>query len=208
LRKKSLKLDNQACLQILKAVLDGDVRQAKASVKGNSGLGSKQSSSRLRLNPTTWVSGFRSGWKAFSGENVAESVMDDLIRRAIHAAMQISDSQFLGQLEQDVERYAQHIPEFGTWAERARHHAFEHLEVSIKNTVETLTPEVHKIQEAECIERINRESAKGAEEELDRLGLIKHVNDLSSRSAYSYVSTPFLSVDRDPGLTFVGIRCP
>jgi len=137
-------------------------------------------------------------------------VVDDIVRHATHAAAQISDSQFLGQLEQDVERCAQRIPQFRLWAERAKQHAFEHLEVGIKRTVKTLTPAVHRKQEAECRERIKRESAKRADEELDKfkVNLIKHVNDLSSQSAYSYVSSPFLLVDHDPRLTFVGIRCP
>jgi len=209
LRKKPLKLDKQVRLQILEAVLGGEVEQAEVSVKGNSGLGSKQNNSRSSLNPTTWVSGFRSAWKAFAGENVAESVVDDLVRRATHAAAQISDSQFLGQLEQDVERCAQRIPQFRIWAERAKQHAFEHLEVGIKRTVKTLTPEVHRIQEAECRERIKRESAKRTNEELDkfRVDLIKHVNDLSSQTSYSCVFGSFLLVDRDPRLTFVGIHC-
>ncbi|KAI9571051.1 hypothetical protein HD554DRAFT_2017581 [Boletus coccyginus] len=196
LRKKPLKLDHQASLQILKAVLDGEVEQVKASVKENNGVGSKQNNSRLSLNPVTWVSGFWSTWKAFSVENIGESVVDDLVRRATHAVAQISDSQFLGQLDQDLEQYAQCTPQFGIWVERAKRHAFEHLVVGIKETVETLTLAVHRIQEAECTEQINSESAKGAEEEVDKLDLIKHVNDLSSQSAYTYVSSLFLPVDR------------
>jgi len=206
LKKKPLKLDKQAYQQILGAALDGEVVQVREGLKGNNLVGSKQNYTRLSFNPTTWAPSIRSVWKAFSREN---DDMDNLIRRATEAGTQISDSQFLSQLEQDVERHAGRIPQFGVWAGRAKHRAFEHLKVSIKRTVGNLLPTVRKMQEEECMERIKRENAKRADEELDGLGvdLINHVNDLSSQTSYSCVFGSFLLVDRDPRLTFVGIHC-
>ncbi|KAI9455502.1 hypothetical protein HD554DRAFT_2207426 [Boletus coccyginus] len=182
LLEKEPQLDEKACLQILEAVLEGEMEQAKASVKGNSRVGSKQNNSISSFKPSTWVSGFRSARKTFSRENIAECALDDLVRRATHAAAQISDRQFLAQLGQDVQRYAKRIPQFGIWAEVAKQHAFEHLEVGIMNTVKMLMSVVHRIQEAECTERINHESAKGAEEWLDKLDFIKHCSLYSSTS--------------------------
>ena len=190
------KLDEQTCLQILEAVLKGEVEQAGANVTANNGVGSKQDNLMPILNPTTWPWQI---WKTFSGEHDVEGEVENLIRRATEAATQISDSQFLSHLKQDVERYAQLFPQFKERAEQARHKAFEHLEVRIMRTVKKLKPAVHRIQEEECTARIKRESAKSAEEELDklRMNLIKHVNDLSTQTACSCVSSPFLLVDRD-----------
>jgi len=203
------KLDKQTCQQILAAILDGEVVQAKEGLKGNNWIGSNQNYARPSFNPTTWAPGFRTVWKTLLGENDVEGVLNNLVRRATEAATQISDSQFLGQLEQDVEQHARRIPQFGLWAERAKHQAFEHLQVSIKRTVKKLVPTVHRVQEEECTERIKRESAKRADAELDkfRVDLIKHVNDSSSQTSYSCVFGSLLSVDQDPRLTFVGIRC-
>jgi hypothetical protein len=211
LDKKRLGLDKETRLQILEAVLAGEVEKAKANVKVNNGVGSRSNNARPSLNPTTWAPGIRSVWsKTFSGENDVEGVVDDLIRRATEAATQISDSQFLNELEQYVEQYAGRFPQFQVLAEQARLKAFEHLEVIIMRTVKKLKPALHRIQEEDCTERIKRESAKRAEEELDklRINLIKHVNDLSTRTVYSCVSSSFLLGDRHPRLTFVDIRCP
>jgi hypothetical protein len=211
LKEGHLGLDEQKRLQILGAVLKGEVKQAKANVKANNEVSSKQDNVMPSLNPTTWLWPI---WNLISGGNDAEGEVDNLIRLATEAATQISDSQFLSQLNQDVERYAQRIPQFKERAEQARHKAFAHLEVSILRTVMKLKPTVHRIQEDECKARIRRESAKIAEEELVkfRVNLIKHVNDLSAQIACSCVSSPFLLVDLDPRpkltLLFVDIRCP
>ncbi|KAF8552259.1 hypothetical protein OG21DRAFT_1416462 [Imleria badia] len=195
LKETNIKLDKQ--FLILEAVLEGEVEQAKTSGKWNNGVGRKPKRVRPSLSPTTWIPSIRVGVrKMLSGKDDVEAVVDDLIRRAIPAATRISDSQFLIQLEQDVERYTQLAPQFKVWVERARHNAFEHLEVSIMKTVEKLVPVVHKMQEEECRERIERESAKRAQEKLDKLrvNLIKYMNHLSRQTAYSCVSSPFLIV--------------
>lgn len=202
-----LKLDEQKSQQILEAVLKGEAEQAKADVKANNWVGSKQDNVMPSWNPTTWRI-----WKTFSGEDDVEGGVDNLIRGATEAATKISDSQFLSQLKQDVEQYTQRIPEFKERAEQARHKALEHLRVRIMETVENFNPETRRLQEEECTAWINRESAKRAEEELDKLrvNLIKHVNDLSMQTACPCVSSPFLLVDCDLKLTllFVDIRCP
>ena len=186
LDKKNLKLDKGARFEILEAALTGEIEKVKLNAKANSGAGSRLNYARPGFNPVTWP-GIRSAWsKTFSGEN-DEGVVDDLIHRAREAATQITDSQILSELEQDVEKYEKRIPQFKVLAERAKLKAFDYLEVSITRTVKRLRPAVHRIQEEDCTERIKRESAKRAEEELDklRINLIQHVNDMSTQTAYS-----------------------
>lgn len=207
LHKKHVRLDKQTCLQILEAVLEGDTEQAKAIVTGNSGT-LKQNN----MKPTAWTASIRWAWRAFSsGGSDMESVVGGLIRRATEAALQISDSQFLSQLDQDTERYAQRIPRFKDWADRAREKAFEYLEVTIMRTLKKLTPAVQRIEEQECMERIKHKHAQRAEEGQDKLrvDLIKHVNGLSTKATYSCVSRPcwWLVVIRlTPSI--VDTRCP
>ena len=192
LRKKYVRLDEQTCLQILGAALEGDVEQAKGNVKGNSGT-NKQNNIRPSSNPTTSTAGMRLVWEAISsGKSDMESAVGELGRCATEAAMQISDSQFLSQLEQDVELYSQLIPRFKIWADRARQKAIEHLEVGIMKALKKLAPAVHKIQQEECTEQIMCEYRKRAEEDQDklRMDLIKHVNGLSTQSTYSCVPRP------------------
>ncbi|KAG6369029.1 hypothetical protein JVT61DRAFT_1964, partial [Boletus reticuloceps] len=186
LDKKSSKLDEQARLRLLEAVLEGEVEPAKATVR------EKWSNMKSTHNLATLA---RAAWKTIAGENDVNSVVDDLIHRATEGVTWISDDKFLAQLEQDVDAklYAQDIPIFKVWAERAKQRAFEHLEVSIMRTVKKLAPVVHRAQEEECTERIQRENTREAEEELDivRMELITFVNNRSSQTAYSYISCPF-----------------
>ncbi|KAF8452837.1 hypothetical protein L210DRAFT_3499679 [Boletus edulis BED1] len=93
--KKSLKLDKQARLQLLEALLEGEVESPKVTVKGSSGV-SRWNNIDLTYNLATWA---RTAWKAVAGENDVNSMVDDLIRRATEG--------FLGQLEQDATRRAQ-----------------------------------------------------------------------------------------------------
>ncbi|KAF8548836.1 hypothetical protein OG21DRAFT_1448641 [Imleria badia] len=190
LKKSNPKLDKHLCTQTLVAVLEGELEHAKAYAKAHIRVGSQP---RASLNPTTWRTGIRAAWKAISGETNIEGVLDDLIRRATEAATQVSDSEFLSQLEQDVGRWAQRTAQFLVLADRAKQKAFEHLEVTITRTVKRLAPTVHKIQEEECRDRIKRKSEQSADEELDKLrvNLIKDVNNLSTQTAYSHT----LSID-------------
>lgn len=175
------------------------MEQVKASVHGNNGVGSRRSTARPTLNLTALATSVRAAWRAVSGETNMEGSLDDLIRRATEAATQISDSQFLSQLEQDLQRHAQRAPQFQVLADKAKHRAFEYLDFTIMRTVKKLAPAAHKTQEEECTERIKRESTKRADQELDRLrlNLIKNVNSLSTRTISSCVSSSLLIVIRD-----------
>ncbi|KAF8428955.1 hypothetical protein L210DRAFT_3508644 [Boletus edulis BED1] len=185
LDKNSLKLDEQARLQLLEAVLEGEVEPAKATVREKV---KRWNSIKSTHNLATRA---RAAWKTIAGENDVNSVVDDLIRRTTEGVTQISDDQLLGQLEQDVERYAQHIPQFKVWAERAKQKALEHLEDSVMRTVKKLVPAVHRAQEEVCKERIKRENVKKADEELEsvRVKLIKDVNNLCSQIAHPHTLT-------------------
>lgn len=203
LKNKHLKLDQPTCQWLLLAVLEGDMELAKANVKGNYGGrdGNKQSNMKSSPNSSFWRQGIRSVINTFSsGGSEVEGQVDALILRATGAAAQISDSQFLSELRQDMERYAQRFPQLKILADKARPKAFEHLEVALTRTLKKLTPTVHRIQVEECTERIKREHARKAEEEQDKLrvNLIKNVNASSSQITYSCVSRPFLMVNRDP----------
>ena len=192
---KKKKLDKEACLRILEAVLEGEVEQTKANARVNDGGGNKRHSVKTGLNPTSLrsliSSSVRSVWKTIAGESDVEDVVNDLIRRATEIAKPIPDDQFMTQLDQDVERYTSRTPQFGVWAERAKLRAFEYLESSVTRTVKKLLPGVHREQENESAERIRQDSAKTVEEELKKLRvkLIKQVNDLSAKTAYTCVSS-------------------
>lgn len=196
LQKKKWGLDKKTCLRILEAVLEGDIERAKADASGIN----KRGDMRQSFSPTTWTASIYSALKAISPwESDADSTMSDLVRHATQAAMQVSDSLFLSQLEQDVERYAKSIPRFKDWADKAKQKAFGHLEVSIMRTLKRLTPVVHRIQEDECAQRIKCEYAKKAEEEQDKLrvDLIKQINELSAQTISSCVSKLCLVVQAD-----------
>ena len=191
LLKKHLKLEKQTYHAILAAVLEGNAGQASAKVKGDSRASKRNMSARPGFKPTTWI--WRSAIKAFSsGENDIEDVVDDLIGHATEAAEKISDSQFLGQLEQDVRQYAPHVPLFKDLADKGKERAFMHLEVGIGRALKRLTPTVHRTQEQESAEHIKREHARRAEEELDqqRVKLIRHVNNIPAQATSSYVCRP------------------
>ena len=187
---KKKKLDEEACLRILEAVLEGEVEQIKANARVHDGGGNKRHNVKTGLNPTSWPSlvssSVRGVWKTFAGENDVEGMLDDLIRHATEAA-KIPDAQFMSQLDQDMEQYTSRIPQFGVWTGRAKHRAFEYLESNVTRTVKKLLPGVHREQENESAERIKQDSAKTAEEGLKKLRvkLIKQVNDLSTKIAYT-----------------------
>lgn len=206
LQKNNVNPDKQ--ISILEAVLEGGVERAKATTEWNDEDSSRRRSLLLSttpsFNPTLWAPLLLAGVrKTFLGKDDIRGVMDDLFREATEAAMQISDSQFLNQLEQHVERHAQRIPQFKVWVESAKRNAFEHLEVSVARAVHRLVPVLHRIQVEECTAQIKRESVKRAEEELHmlRMNLIKNVNHLSTQTAYSCVCNPFVIVDHNPTLT-------
>ena len=214
LLKKHLELDKQTRLQILNAVLEGNMEQVKASAKRyneHGGGGNKQNNMGPSFIPWS-LAAINSALKTLFLGSEMDGEVDMLVRRATEAATQISDSEFLSQLGQDEERYAQRFPHFKVLADMARNKAFECLEVTLMRTLRKLTPAVQRIQVEECAEGVKREHARIAEEEQDklRLKLIKRVNDSSAQIAYSCVSSPFLMVGRDPKLTLwsIDIRFP
>ena len=183
LDKKPMKLDKQECVAILEAVLKGDVDQAKANVKGNNpggGGGGKRNKTMLGFIGSTVKA-------LFVGESDMETIWDDLFRRATDATRRVTDSQFLTQLAEDLERFAQYGDLLQPLADKAKQRAFAHLEGGITKTTNKRTPEVHRIQEQDCTERIKREQASRAEEELCKLrvGLIRQVNNLSAHTAHT-----------------------
>ncbi|KAF8548217.1 hypothetical protein OG21DRAFT_1449416 [Imleria badia] len=183
LKKKPMKLDEQDCVMILEAVLEGNVDQAKANVKGSNAGGGGG-----KLNKMT-MSFFRSAVKAlFVGESDMESIWDDLFRRATAAARGVTDSQFLTRLPEDLARFSKYGHLLKPLADKAKERAFEHLEDGITRTTKKLTPAVHRIQEDDCTERIKREQASLAVEEQRklRLDLIRQVNNLSAHTVPTY----------------------
>ena len=206
---KKKELDKEACLRILEAVLEGEVEQTHARV--NDRGGNKRHGVKAGLNPTSWPSlissSVRGVWKTIAGESDIEDVVNDLIHRVTEVAKSIPDDQFVSQLDQDMEQYTSRIPQFGVWAERAKHRAFEYLVSNVTRTVKKLWPGVHREQENESAERIRQDGAKTAEEELkkSRVKLIKQVNDLSTKTAYTCVL--FLMVYLRLMLFVEGTRC-
>ena len=190
LLRKRPRLEKQTHQAILEAVLEGNVEQARAKVKTDSRASKWDINAKPSFKPTTWGDTIRLAFKPFSfEENDTEDAFDDVISHATQAAEQISDSQFLCQLEQDVGEYARYIPLFKDLAEKATERAFMHLEVGIRRALKRLTPTVHRTQEQESVEQIKREHARRAEEELDqqRVKLIRHVNNFPAQATSSYV---------------------
>jgi hypothetical protein len=190
LEKQPMKLDKEDCVPILEAVLKGDVDQAKENAKGSNASGEGGD----KRNKTT-LGYIGSTVKAlFVRKNDMETKWDDLFGRATAAARRITDSQFTTQLGEDLERFAQYdlLPPL---ADKAKERAFAHLEVCITTTTNKLMPEVHRIQEQDCTQRIKREEANRAEEELCKLrvDLIRQLNNLSAHTAHTQVLPIFRS---------------
>ncbi|KAF8548149.1 hypothetical protein OG21DRAFT_1501183 [Imleria badia] len=179
------KHDKRECVPILEAVLEGNTDLAKVNKKGNNAGG------RGKLSKMT-QGFFRSVVKAFlGGGDETENIWDDLFQRATDPAHRVTDSQFLTQLGEDLERFAEYGDRLKPLADKAKARAFEFLEGNITRTTKKLTATVHRIQAEDWTERIKSESAKKAEEDLDKLrgNLIKYVNNLSTQTAYSHTLT-------------------
>ncbi|KAF8548768.1 hypothetical protein OG21DRAFT_684156 [Imleria badia] len=178
------KLDKQDCVATLEAVLEGNVEQAKANVKGNDTSGGDDG----KPNKIT-MGFFRSAIKAlFLEESDKESKWDDRFRRATDAARRVTDSQFLTQLAGDLDRFSQYGHLLIPLADNTKQRAFEHLEGGITKTTKKLTAAVHRIQAEDCMELIKREQGNRAEEEQCklRLDLIRQVNNLSAHTAHTH----------------------
>ena len=188
-----MKLDKRDRMPILEAVLEGNVDQAKANVKGNNSSGGDGGGGKIHKMT---IGLFRSAVKAlFVGDSDMENMWDDVFQRATDAARKVTDSQFLTRLGEDLERFAQFGHLLEPLADRAKERAFEHLEGGIAKTMKKLTPAIHSIQEQDCTERIKRDQASRAEEEQRKLRLIlvRQVNNLSAHTAHTQVLTIFLS---------------
>lgn len=191
LKRKHLGFE-QTSARMLVATLEGEMGRARVDAKANS-AGSASSGkwnyTRPTLNPTFWAAGIRLAWKALSlGESEVEAdMLNELVPRAEQAAVQITDSHFLSQLEKDVERYTQYNAALKPLADRARQKAFEYLKVGVTQMVRKLTPAVHKMQVEECLERIKHNCVEKTEEEQSklRLSLIRRLNSLSAQTPYT-----------------------
>lgn len=209
LLRNYLTLEEQTYQGVLAAMLEGNVGRAKAKVKGDTGASIRNIDMKANLKPTTWTTSFRSAWKVFSSpENDIEQTVGYLIDLATQAAEQISDGQFLSQLEQDVRKYGPHFPRFEDLAGKARLRALGYLQVGAGRTLKRLVSRVHRTQEEECAQQIECRIARRTKEVLDqqRIKLISHVNSFSAQTASSCVSNPFLAAQVDiflpSGLTF------
>ncbi|KAF8428935.1 hypothetical protein L210DRAFT_3623712 [Boletus edulis BED1] len=187
LKQDPRKLAEQEYMPLLKEVLVGDADQAWATVKGNKpgdGSGDRRKKSII-------VS-LRSAVKEFFvGESDMERLWNDLFRQATYAARNITDSQFLTQLREDLERFAEYGDLLRPLADKAKEKAYAHLEARITTRTNKLTPAVHRIQENGSTERIKREQASLAQEEQRRLRvhLIRQVNELSAHTERTHTLT-------------------
>ncbi|KAF8548833.1 hypothetical protein OG21DRAFT_1489038 [Imleria badia] len=169
-------LDEEVCVLILEAVLEGNTDLAKANlvVGEDDGIALDFSLSGVMA--------------LFLGKV-------DLFQRATDAARRVTDSQFLNRLGDDLKRFAEYGDKLKPLADKATKRAFEYLKDSILRAVKQLTPAVDRIYEEVCIERIKWDNANRLEEELNKLraNLIKHVNDLSTQARTSCSET--LTID-------------
>ena len=183
LEKIPTKLDKQDSVSILEAVLKWDVDQVKAHVKGNNAGGGGRGKRNMMTLGIVW-----SALKVWlKGESYKENIWDDLFQRAADAAGKITDSQFLTQLGDDVERFAQYGDLLQPSADKAKERAFAHLEDGITKTTNRLTPEVRKIKEQDFAERIKHEQASRVKVDQRKLmvDLIRQVNNLSTHTAHA-----------------------
>ncbi|KAF8548835.1 hypothetical protein OG21DRAFT_670471 [Imleria badia] len=160
------KLDKERCVLILEAVLEGDTDLAKA-IGEDDGIALDFSLSGVLT-------------ALFVGK-------DDIFQRATDAARRVTDSQFLTQLGDDLQRFAEHGDKLKPLADKAKRRAFVYLKDGTMRTAKQLTPAVRRIYQELYREHIKRQSAKRLQEELDKLraNLIKQVNDLSTQTSCS-----------------------
>ncbi|KAF9232513.1 hypothetical protein BU15DRAFT_67382 [Melanogaster broomeanus] len=153
------KLDNQALDLVVQAALTGESERVKNVMKPNAR--SLKSKPKAIPSTSTWTS-FRM-WLFPSYRDAA--VVDGLIQDAMGAARQITDSNFLTDLDSDVERH----PAFKQSADEVRQRAHGFLGPIIKRLLKKLLLSVQEMKKAECNARINFECASREEEELRKL---------------------------------------
>lgn len=185
LEREFMNLAKRDYTQVLKNVLEGDVDQARASVKRNSagiagdGKNSKKTFERF-IRPMKTL---------FFDERNTEDISDNLFQRARDAAQNVTDSQFLFQLGDDLERFSEYEEQLKTLADVAKGRALAHLEFSIAAKTNKLTQAVHRIQQEDSKEQIKREQTIRAEEEQRKLrvDLIRQINNLSTHTTHTQV---------------------
>ncbi|KAF8122287.1 hypothetical protein EV363DRAFT_1555266 [Boletus edulis] len=183
LKQDPRELAEQEYMPLLQEVLVEDVDQALGNVKGN-----KPSDGGGDKRKRTILGGLRLAVKEFFlGESSMETLWNDLFRQATYAAWNITDSQFLTQLGEDLERFAEYGDPLRPLGDKAKEKAYAHLKTRITARTNKLTPAVHRIQENESMEQIKREQASRAEEEQRRLrvNLIRQVNELSAQTEHT-----------------------
>ncbi|KAF8419128.1 hypothetical protein L210DRAFT_3510849 [Boletus edulis BED1] len=165
LKQDPRELAEQEYMPLLQEVLVEDVDQALGNVKGN-----KPSDGGGDKRKRTILGGLRLAVKEFFlGESSMETLWNDLFRQATYAAWNITDSQFLTQLGEDLERFAEYGDPLRPLGDKAKEKAYAHLKTRITTRTNKLTPAVHRIQENEITEQIKRELASRAQDEQRRL---------------------------------------
>ncbi|KIJ64834.1 hypothetical protein HYDPIDRAFT_111462 [Hydnomerulius pinastri MD-312] len=180
---RSKQLDKQKRKQLLNAAFAGELSQVKDALQAIAtrarSTGTKQKTSFI---PSSWK--ISSAWNWLTSSDTDADVVDRIIKEANQAVLHTTDSQFLTDLEHDVQR----LPGVKDLAADAQRRAYEYLEPHIARLVKKLVPAVQKIQEDECNMRIKREHASREEQEQRRLrvNLIRRLNELSKQTPHSH----------------------
>ncbi|KAG9310081.1 hypothetical protein JVU11DRAFT_9689 [Chiua virens] len=191
LKEQNMKLDEQVRVHVLQSVLEGNVEQAKASIKKDDAGGAKHN----------WIpSAIRARIDAFlSGASDMKIDFDNLHARAKNKVSKFIPEQFWSHLDQDVEQYAEQFPLFKELVDRAKRQAHEHLQEAIPKVVNKLTLAVQRAQEDDCKGGITRHHEQRVKEEQNelRMNLIKCLNGSSAR--VEALDTLFIEGVREEG---------
>jgi hypothetical protein len=173
------KVDEPNREQILRAALEGELELVKDMMKENAkSLTTKHKATAD--TPSHWA--IQTMRKIVSGNPDADLV-DGLVRDATRAAQQTTDSEFLIELDHDVEQH----PELKKLADEARRGAYIYLKPAIGRLLKKLVVSVQQIQETDCDTRIKREHGSREEEEQRklRMDLIRRLNSMSKQTAHT-----------------------
>ncbi|KIJ05810.1 hypothetical protein PAXINDRAFT_20962 [Paxillus involutus ATCC 200175] len=174
------KVDEPNREQILRAALEGELELVKDMMKENAkSLTTKHKATAD--TPSHWA--IQTMRKIVSGNPDADLV-DGLVRDATRAAQQTTDSEFLIELDHDVEQH----PELKKLADEARRGAYIYLKPAIGRLLKKLVVSVQQIQETDCDTRIKREHGSREEEEQRklRMDLIRRLNSMSKQTAHTH----------------------
>ncbi|KAF9218569.1 hypothetical protein BS17DRAFT_720337 [Gyrodon lividus] len=181
------KLDKPIRGRLLLAALAGELEQVKEMMKANAG--SLEANSRSLAGTHKASSNSPSTWsipsiKWFTSGNADAALVDALFREATRAAQKITDSQFLTELDRNVEQH----PALKTSADDARRRAYVYLEPAIGRLLKKLVLSVQEIQQNDCESRIERENASLEEKEQRKLrvDLIRRLNSISEHTPHTH----------------------